>query len=92
MKQIDIFGNEVDIKNVIKKDKQKRLTIKENFRNKHGYKKGYKCSDCIYFCCSSYHNKNYYKCKIMGISSSKATDIRLKDVACNLFKGGIKDD
>lgn len=40
MKQIDIFGNEVDIKNVIKKDKQKRLTIKENFRNKHGYKKG----------------------------------------------------
>lgn len=84
MKQIDIFGNEVDI--IIEKKQKKRLTIKEKFRQINGFKKGYKCYNCIYLDCVCYNGKNYYKCKKIGITSSKATDVRLKDIACNLFK------
>lgn len=91
MKQIDIFGNEVDVETIIEKKQKKRLTIKEKFRQIHGFKEGFKCANCIYFWCDSHNNKNYYKCKKIGISNSNATDIRLKDIACNLFEG-VKDD
>lgn len=91
MKQIDIFGNEVDVETIIEKKRLKRLTIKEKFRQIHGFKEGFKCANCIYLWCNFHNNKNYYKCKKIGISHSKATDIRLKDIACNLFEG-VKDD
>lgn len=79
------------LKQSSKKNKKKRLTIKEKFRQIHGFKEGFKCANCIYFWCDSHNNKNYYKCKKIGISNSNATDIRLKDIACNLFEG-VKDD
>lgn len=91
MKQIDIFGNEVDVETIIEKKTKKRLTIKEKFRQIHGFKEGFKCANCIYLWCNFHNNKNYYKCEKIGISNSKATDIRLKDIACNLFEG-VKDD
>lgn len=40
------------------------------------------CADCDHLIKQTYHDKNYYKCDLIGISRSEATDIRLKDT-CN---------
>lgn len=93
MKQLDIFGNLVDIETIIEEqNKQKKQTIKQKFREIYGFKNGYKCANCIYLYCRFHNNRNYYKCEKMGLSHSIATDIRLKDVACNLFEKAKKVD
>ena len=87
MKQDTIDGNIEEI-NFMKKEKstiQKRLTIKEKFRLRYGYNEEFKCKDCKFFIRIDYNDKHYYKCEIMGISSSTATDIRLKDYGCQNF-------
>ncbi|WP_286154632.1 hypothetical protein [Thomasclavelia cocleata] len=89
MKQLDIFGNEIDIELInaeVKKQRSGRLSIKDTFRKLHGYNKNHYCKNCIYFICSSGGKRNYYKCKKIGLSNSDSTDIRLKDYACDLFK------
>lgn len=89
MKQLDIFGNEVDIEIInaeVKKQRAGRLSIKDTFRKIHGYNKNNYCKNCMYLVCCSGRKRNYYKCKKIGLSNSEATDIRLKDYACNLFE------
>ena len=89
MKQLDIFGNEVDVDKLnkeAKKQKFNRLSIKSLFRRMHGYDKSNYCNNCIFCICITNRNINYYKCEKMGLSHSKATDIRLKDYACDLFE------
>lgn len=90
MKQIDIFGNETDLNTINKKPKSIRLTIKDRFRQFHGYYKDYKCKDCIYCIQLGNRGRRYYKCVKIGITSSNATDIHLKDYSCNLFS--IKEE
>ena len=88
IKQLNIFGEEIDYNEVIEEQKPKpRMTIKERFRSINGINKSHKCKECQH--CIRYilrNGKSYYKCQKMGISSSEATDIRLKDYSCNLFK------
>ena len=61
-----------------------RETIKSRFRRTAGYKEGYKCGDCTH--CKTYeYAHRYYKCEVMGLTNSTATDIRKKDVACNYY-------
>ncbi|WP_279159603.1 hypothetical protein [Thomasclavelia cocleata] len=89
MKQLDIFGNEIDIKTInaeVKKQRSGRLSIKDTFRKLHGYNKGNYCKNCHFCICNTYRNRKYYKCYNLGLSNSEATDIRLKDYACDLFK------
>ena len=38
------------------------------------------CKSCAHCLKMEYHNKNYYKCELMGVSHSEASDIRLKMV------------
>ena len=82
MKQIDIWGNETEPFYKVNTN----ISIKERFRRKNGYKNGFKCSQCKYHHRFDYNNKYFHKCEKMGISHSTATDIRLKDEACNLFE------
>lgn len=42
------------------------------------------CKHCVFRITFNYHNKNYHKCKLIGISHSTATDIRLSNV-CDKF-------
>lgn len=89
MKQLDIFGKEIEVEKLneeLKKQTISRSTIKGKFRMLYGYDETNRCKDCVYHKCLHYNNKNYHKCKMIGISNSEATDIRLKDFACNLFK------
>jgi hypothetical protein len=57
----------------------KRQKIRKylNYRLGNKEKSCRNCSHCIKF---DYHNKVYYKCEIIGVSNSTATDIRLKNV------------
>lgn len=87
-KQIDIFGNEIsviDIKNIGNKHLGKK-SIKQKFRENYGYKKDFYCKDCDYFKEYYINGKKYFKCQKVGITSSSATDIRKKDIACNLYE------
>lgn len=89
MKQLDIFGNEIDVEIInteTKKVRGGRLSIKDTFRKIHGYNKDNYCKNCHFCICDTYRNRKYYKCYKLGLSSSEATDIRLKDYACDLFK------
>ena len=90
MKQLDVFGNEVDyfeLNKIVPKE-----TIKERFRRINGYAQDKFCRDCKYFKMFSYNRKKYYKCEKIGVTQSQATDIRLKDCACKLFNEVINND
>lgn len=43
-----------------------------------------RCKNCLYCFRIDYHDKTYYKCRLIGESSSEATDIRISGV-CNRF-------
>ena len=83
MKQLDFFGNEVDVTDFTS---QPRKTMKEKFREQNGYLFGKHCKNCKYHHRFDYHNKYYHKCEKLGISNSIATDIKAKEMACNLFE------
>lgn len=85
------FDGTVEEINFLPKDTAtiyKRLTIKQKFRLKYGINENVRCKDCKYFKKINVNGKHYYKCEIMGISSSSATDIRLKDHGCSKFMEG----
>ena len=79
MKQLDIFGNLVDIETIIEEqNKQKKQTIKQKFREIYGFKNGYKCANCIYLYCRFHNNRNYYKCEKMMLT--KQEKLQLKEL------------
>ena len=84
MKQIDLWGNEVEVKKI--KEKPKRPTIKSKFRKQHGVVEGKFCKECKHFIQYDYRNRRYFKCEMLGLSNSKATDIRKSDKACRLYE------
>ena len=62
------------------------ISIKTKFRYMHGYDDEHKCGDCEHCVRVNAGHRTVYKCKVMGITSSTATDIRLKDIACRAWK------
>lgn len=46
---------------------------------------GKTCKDCPHLIRRIFHGGNYYKCRVYGVSSSEATDWRLKWTACGAF-------
>ena len=84
MKQLDIFGNEV----IVKPEKKRRYSTMQQI---HGIKEGKKCGDCKH-CVGFRQSKTWYKCKLWIMSHSTATDIRLKDTACNKWESEENDE
>lgn len=82
--QLDIFGNEIPVEQIVEKKPQE--SIKSRWRRMYGYDEEHRCGDCKYLCKYATNDSHYYKCNLMGISASEATDIRLKDVACKRWK------
>ena len=62
------------------------ISIKDKFRMVNGYDHEHKCGDCVFLARYAGTKRSFFKCEKMGYTSSVATDIRLKDTACNLFK------
>jgi len=80
MKCENLFGEMVDIKPPEPEGYKSQYQI---FKKKNRYRlanDNLKCKNCLNCEGWSYHDKTYYKCKLMGFSSSEATDIRLKNV------------
>ena len=84
--QIDIFGDMIPIEEAL--EKKERETIKSRFRKMYGYDDTHRCGDCKFLCAYHPNDHTYYKCNLMGISASEATDIRLKDPACTRWEQG----
>lgn len=81
-KQIDIFGTETEMKEKSRVNGRRYKKMQEL----HGIIKGKTCKTCKYLSHGSYGRKRYYKCELWIVSSSQATDIRLKDTACGKYE------
>ena len=86
MKQLDIFGGEVDIKELPKsvgggKPKRKYETMQAVY----GEKPGYTCKTCAHLVRKKYANV-YYKCELWRDTSCAASDIRVNGTACNMWE------
>lgn len=58
----------------------------------HGIKEGNDtCKTCKHCLKERYHGRTYYKCESWIISNSAATDIRLKNKACNKYEKEISE-
>ena len=81
MKNLDLFGNEVDVPD-LPKGRRKTPTMQEMF----GLTPGHECRDCAHHFTNT-RGKTYHKCEIWqhyfpGGGHSEASDIRCKDPAC----------
>lgn len=63
-----------------------RETIRSRFRSGAGFDKDHICGDCRFSMIVYAGSRKVWKCRKMGLSSSSATDIRKKDIACTLFE------
>ena len=82
-KQLDIFGNEVNPSDLAKREKQRRRKYR-TMQEIYGIKAGLTCKTCKY-AVRHRQAKTWYKCELRLQSHSEATDIRLKDTACNKY-------
>lgn len=81
--QMDIFGNLVPVEHAVSRHPHE--TIKTRYRRMYGYDDAHRCGDCRHLV-KKEANRTFYKCELIGISASEATDIRLKEVACSRFE------
>lgn len=84
MAEINLFGEmqqELKPANKFVSEYQK-WKARNNYRDAVDKKS---CKSCEHRLRVHYHDKIYHKCNLMGVSSSEATDIRLKKV-CDLFE------
>ncbi len=78
---IDLFGNVHDME--LKGESQY-----QNFRRVNGYRKTSKenrCKNCQHGFKVNFYERLYFKCDLMGVSYSSATDIRMNSV-CNVWE------
>lgn len=83
-KQIDVFGNEIPISDCVYRPISGRKY--KTMQQQYGELSGKKCGDCAHCVRVRHNRKNFYKCELWHISSSEATDIRLKNVACKKYE------
>ena len=79
---IDLFGKEIP-----DHETKPKLSPYQTFKVVNRYRKRetkeQRCKACLY-CMIHRHNRDYYKCKLIGMSASPATDIRVNHV-CDRF-------
>ena len=81
-KSINLFGEMQEM------DSKEPRSIYQRFKSMNHYQESdnvESCKSCINLLKMECHNKNYYKCKLMGVSHSEASDIRLKMI-CHKYK------
>lgn len=79
--QYDIFGNLVK-----PEDTQNNSRKFKRMQEIYGIREDKVCKTCKHCLSIDYHNKVYHKCDLWRISNCAATDIRLKDKACNRWE------
>ena len=81
--QMDIFGDAIAVEDIA--TREPRSSIKSRFRKMYGFDEEHRCANCIHLIANK-RDRTYYKCEVMGLSASEATDIRLKDIACKRWE------
>lgn len=84
--QFDIFGNVIPIKDLQLKRIIKGIDRSKTMQELYGTIEGKTCKTCSHLVCNKWNYKNYYKCELWRMSSSEATDIRLKNQACGRYE------
>ena len=82
MTQKGLFTDVVERVERITSSRYKRFKTANNYRSAIGDDR---CKTCKYLQSVKYHNKQYYKCVLIGNSMSTASNISLKNV-CNRFE------
>lgn len=82
-KSLNLFGEMQEV-DPVSEPKSKYQRFKSMYHYREGVKGYERCLICNHCLKMEYHNKNYYKCELMGVSHSEASDIRLKMV-CDKF-------
>ena len=84
MEDINLFGEvQKYYENAIFNPYQ-RLKQQMHYRKANVLKGEMYCKYCKHCLKMDYHNKIYYKCELIGVSNSEATDIRVKNT-CDMF-------
>lgn len=79
-----LFGYEIpDVDPVKTEESSYQRWKRQNYYHKAD-KGGYRCKNCKHICKVEMAN-TYYKCRLLGVSGSAATDICVGHV-CNLFE------
>ena len=78
----DIFGNLSEPPEP-KHGGNRYRTMQELYGIKEGNDTCKTCEHCLR---ERYHGRTYFKCELWHISNSEATDIRLKNKACNKYE------
>lgn len=79
---INLFDEEVNPNDFVKKNKKRYISMQEQF----GFKPCLLCKNCKYFERHHYNNKTYFKCTLWYKSNSKATDIKANNIACGKYE------
>lgn len=88
MEDINLFG---EVQKYYEPEKDVVLSPYQRLKQQMRYRKANPlkgesyCKHCNYCIRMGYHDKVYYKCELIGISNSEATDIRVKNT-CDRFK------
>jgi len=79
----DLFGGESPIADTQAKSGYKKVLQERGYGK--AINKEQCCKNCAHIFKKGFHGKGYYKCELVGCSSSSATDIRLGAV-CRMFE------
>lgn len=92
MKQITLFDVDNQPIKLTFVSKYQEWKYEQQYR-KADYKSDIRCKNCVHLITvrpECYRGKKYYKCELLGHSSSSATDVRLSNV-CNKFEMYVKE-
>lgn len=85
VKQLDIFGNEVEIE-IVESIQPNSRSLTATMNEIWGTLENKRCGECKHFLRLRYHGKTYFKCELWSITQSTATDKRIKDIACKRWE------
>ena len=85
MKSINLFGEMQEMQSGNDNHLSNYQKIKKANRYRKSINSVERCKNCTLLIRVESYNKNYYKCELIGISGSEATDVKLKNV-CDRFK------
>jgi len=82
LSQFDLFGGESEVVSSGSESDYQKFKRMNNYRIAEN--KSERCFLCIHCFRKEFNNKGYYKCELIGCSSSMATDVRIKNT-CSKF-------
>ena len=90
--QLTFFDVDNEPIKMVFRSKYRKWKYEHNYRKADNYS-DIRCKNCRYLFANNPKctgGGRYYKCELLGFSSSEATDVRLSNV-CNLFEMYVKE-